>query len=95
MTKQRILAAIAVLALSAGTQTAHAAPGCPDHEVRGIQQKFDERLSYEARRAQRRKMPTTAMINGFGNVDRTGSCAQVFERHRVYLDRWASKIDRN
>ncbi|MEM7236521.1 MAG: hypothetical protein AAF501_01665 [Pseudomonadota bacterium] len=93
MIKNTVLAAAAALVLSANAQVAQAASDCPPGEVRNIQKKFDDRLSYEARRAQRRELPTTSMINGFRNVDRHGSCSEVFERHRAYIERWAKKID--
>lgn len=92
MMKRTILAATTLLCLL-GVPQAHAGSECPNTEVRNIQTQFDERLSYEARRAQRRKMPTTDMVNGFKDLDRSGSCHAVFERHQAYLDRWADRID--
>ncbi|MEM7508736.1 MAG: hypothetical protein AAF415_18555 [Pseudomonadota bacterium] len=93
MTRKILLLASMLVALPFASAEAGSRQVCRD--MPKIQQAFGERLTYETRRAKRRGLPVARMQEGFRNISDRGSCHEVWERHRTYLDKWAVFISRN
>lgn len=71
---------------------AHAGTVCRD--MPKIHAAFSERLEYETRRAKRRGLSVSKAHKAYRRIGNAGSCHDVWERHRAFLDTWARRIDR-